>query len=142
PGGQALGHACARTGPAAGQPVVAWAAGLRGQLQYLQSRTCRHPRRAVGYAWPAGLRHLIEARQRTCAAPGCRRAAARCDLNHTIPYDRGGPTCECNGAPLCRKHHRAKHAPGWRLTQDQPGVMTWRLPSGRTRTTTGDAYPR
>jgi len=41
---------------------------------------------------------------------------------------------------LCRRHHRAKQAPGWHLTQDQPGKMTWRLPSGRKHVTTGDPY--
>jgi hypothetical protein len=46
-----------------------------------------------------------------------------------------------NLAPLCRTHHRAKQTPGWHLTQDQPGVMTWRLPSGRTYRTAGDPYP-
>jgi hypothetical protein len=63
-----------------------------------------------------------------------------------------GRTCECNWRPpevcsyvplvtLCRRHHRAKQAPGWHLTQDQPGQMTWRLPSGRAYQTTGLPYP-
>ena len=140
PGGRAAAHACARAGPAAGRPTLAWAAGLRGKLQILESGACRHPRRAPGYVWPSGLRHLIETRHRTCAAPGCRRPAARCDLDHTIPYHQGGPTCECNGAPLCRRHHRAKQAPGWHLNQGPPGHMTWQLPSGRTYVTTGESY--
>ncbi len=40
-------------------------------------------------------------------------------------------------APLGRRHHQAKQAPGWHLTQDQPGVMTWRMPHGRIYQTTG-----
>jgi len=87
------------------------------------------------------MEHLIQVRQRTCSAPGCRRAAVRCDLDHTIPYDQGGPTCPCNLAPLCRRHHRAKQAPGWHLAQDTPGVMTWTLPSGRSYTTRPAPYP-
>jgi len=51
-----------------------------------------------------------------------------------------GRTCECNLAPLCRRHHQAKQAPGWQLTQAQPGQMTWRLPSGRVYKTVGDPY--
>jgi hypothetical protein len=43
--------------------------------------------------------------------------------------------------PLCRRHHRAKQAPGWQLAQDQPGRMTWRLPSGREYQTVGEPYP-
>jgi hypothetical protein len=141
--GRAVAHACARQGhaPEPGQRAIRWAAGLRDRLQFLETTTCRHSRQAPGYAWPDGLRHLVEIRQRTCAAPGCRRPARRCDIDHTTPFDQGGPTCECNGAPLCRRHHRCKQAPGWHLTQGQPGIMAWRLPGGREYQTTGDPYP-
>jgi hypothetical protein len=142
PGGRAVAHACARPGyvPEPGAAAIRWAAGLRRRLQFLQAGSCTHARQAAGYVWPTALRHLIEARQRTCAAPGCCRSAGRCDLDHTTPYEKGGRTCECNGAPLCRKHHRCKQAPGWHLTQHQPGVMTWRLPGGREYHTTGPPY--
>jgi hypothetical protein len=141
PDGRAVGHACAgRRGPDAGQPLITWVAGLRAKLQLLESTTCSHSRQSPGYAWPMSLRHLIEVRQRTCAAPGCRRPAVTCDIDHTMPFESGGPTCECNGSPLCRRHHRCKQAPRWHLVQDEPGVMTWRLPSGRTYITTGDSY--
>jgi len=52
-----------------------------------------------------------------------------------------GRTCECNLAPACRTHHRAKQAPGSHLSQPEPGTMHWQLPSGRTYTTIGDPYP-
>ena len=96
PSGQAAAHACARRGPASGEPVITWAAGLRRQLVVLESGTCRHTREAAGYVPPPRLRHLVTVRQRRCAFPGCRRPACQCDLDHTIPYDRGGLTCECN----------------------------------------------
>ncbi|HSR84660.1 MAG TPA: HNH endonuclease signature motif containing protein [Streptosporangiaceae bacterium] len=141
PDGRAAGHACARRGPAAGEPAIRWAAGLRAKLQLLETDSrCSHPRQSPGYVPPASLRHLIAVRQRTCAYPGCRRPAARCDVDHTVPYDKGGRTCECNLAPLCRRHHRAKQAPGWHLEQPEPGRMTWRTPSGRIYETTGDPY--
>ena len=38
---------------------------------------------------------------------------------------------ECNLNPLCRHHHRAKPARGWRLEQPVPGVFAWTTPSGR-----------
>jgi hypothetical protein len=41
---------------------------------------------------------------------------------------------------VCRRHHKAKQSPGWHLEQREPGVMTWRLPSGRVYQTTGDPY--
>jgi uncharacterized protein DUF222 len=34
-----------------------------------------------------------------------------------------------------------KQTPGWHLAQDQPGIMVWRLPSGRAYQTAGDPYP-
>jgi len=84
---------------------------------------------------------LIIVRQPTCAFPGCRRPAVRCDEDHTVPYDQGGRTCECNLAPLCRHHHRCKQAEGWCLEQPEPGVLVWRTPSDRTYTVTPTVYP-
>jgi hypothetical protein len=157
--GTALAHACARRGPAPRElaggrkpgepsepaglagPVIHWAAGLLARLQVLESGTCRHARQSAGYMPPPRLRHLVMVRQQRCSFPGCRRPAPRCDLDHTVPFESGGPTCECNLAPLCRRHHRAKQAPGWHLAQGQPGHMTWRLPSGREYITKGDLYP-
>ncbi len=140
PDGRAAGHACARRGPVADEPVIKWAAGLRARLSMLETGSCSHARESHGYVPPQALRHLIQVRQRTCFHPGCRRPAARCDLDHTVPFDQGGRTCECNLGPGCRRHHRAKQAPGWHLEQREPGVMTWRLPSGRIYETTGDPY--
>ena len=138
--GRAAGHACGGRGPAAGEPVITWAAGLRARLQMLETGSCSHARQAAGYVPPSALKHLIRVRQRTCSYTGCRRPAVRCDLDHTVPYDQGGRTCECNLAPACRRHHRAKQVPGWHLEQRRPGQMTWRLPSGRVYETVGDPY--
>ena len=49
------------------------------------------------------LQHLVRARSARCTAPGCGRPAARCDLDHTVPWDPGGRTCECNMALLCKR---------------------------------------
>ena len=143
PDGRAVAHACAPgpPGPRSAAAAVAWAAAVRDKLQFLENGTCSHARRGSRYRPPPGLAHLIRVRQRTCSFPGCRRPARRCDLDHTVPYDQGGATCECNLAPLCRRHHQAKQAPGWRLTQLSPGQMTWRMPSGRAYQTVGDLYP-
>jgi hypothetical protein len=139
--GRAVAHACATAAPPGGAGAITWAAGLRERLQYLETGTCSHARRTSHYRPPPNLVHLVRVRQRTCSFPGCRRPARRTDLDHTQPWQQGGSTCECNLAPLCRRHHRAKQAHGWRLTQDQPGVLTWRTPSGRTYTTLPDPYP-
>jgi Domain of unknown function (DUF222) len=142
PDGRAVGHACARRAPPPpGPDFTKWAAGLKARLMTLETGDCSHGRESARYTPPANLTHLICIRQRTCCFPGCRRAAVRSDIDHTIPYHLGGRTCECNVAPLCRLHHRAKQAPRWMLEQTEPGLMTWHLPSGRTYSTIGDAYP-
>jgi hypothetical protein len=122
-----------------------------GQLAWLATITicgletgdgpCAHTRETRGYRPSESLRHLIKIRDRRCSFPGCRRPAARCDDDHTIAYDQGGRTCECNLAPLCRRHHRAKQATGWQLTQPGPGTLTWTLPHRRSYTTTPGHYP-
>jgi hypothetical protein len=38
--------------------------------------------------------------------------------------------------PACRHDHHAKQAPGWTVTCDQPGTLTWTTPSHRSHTTT------
>jgi Domain of unknown function (DUF222) len=68
----------------------------------LETRDCSHPRESRGYQPSPALRHLIEIRNPACTAPGCRRAAARCDLDHVTPYHHGGRTCECNLGPASK----------------------------------------
>ena len=108
---------------------------------FLETGDCSHARQAHGYRLPRSLRHLITIRQPTCGHPGCGRDAYRCDLDHTRPWHLGGPTCECNLAPLCRRHHQTKQTPGWHLDQTAPGVLTWTTPHGRRYTTVPDLYP-
>jgi hypothetical protein len=110
-------------------------------VQWFETGDCGHRRETAGYRPAAALDHLIKVRQLTCAFPGCRRPAARADLDHTLAYHRGGRTCECNLAPLCRQHHRCKQAAGWSLEQPEPGVLVWTTPTGRTYTTCPASYP-
>jgi Domain of unknown function (DUF222)/HNH endonuclease len=147
-GGRPVAHACARHGPPVpGQrasraspatPVPDWLRGLT--FTTLQTGDCTHPRQSGGYQPSPSLRHLIQVRNPTCTGPGCRRPATRCDLDHVIPYDRGGRTCECNVHPACRHDHRTKQAPGWTVTQSQPGTLTWTTPGNRTHTSTPAPY--
>ncbi|MFC4585007.1 HNH endonuclease signature motif containing protein [Sphaerisporangium corydalis] len=86
------------------------------------------------------LRELVNARDRTCRFPRCRRAAAHCDIDHTLAHDQGGPTCLCNLAPLCRRHHRLKQAEGWSLIPLETGVLAWTTPSGHVHVVRSDGY--
>jgi hypothetical protein len=137
--GQAIGHGCARRnrlkatkarspGRADAAADPGWAFTMR--ISPLADTDCTHERQSPNYRPPPQLRHLIQIRNQRCTAPGCRMPAAACDEDHTIPYDQGGRTCECNLGPLCRHHHRCKQAEGWRLEQPEPGVFAWVTPSG------------
>jgi outer membrane lipoprotein SlyB len=110
-------------------------------LTLLAGSDCDHASETAAYRPSAGLRHLIEIRHATCTYPGCRRPAARCDADHTVAYHRGGRTCLCNLAPLCRRHHAAKQTSGWYLEQASPGVMTWTTPAGRRYAVGPSDYP-
>jgi hypothetical protein len=134
-----------RDGPRTGAPgePEARASGKTWtfSLTFLTGGDCDHARETAVYRPSAGLRHLIEIRHATCTYPGCRRPAARCDADHTVAYHRGGRTCLCNLAPLCRRHHAAKQASGWFLEQATPGVMTWTTPAGRRYVVGPSDYP-
>ena len=119
-------------------PAGEWLAGLR--FDWLETAPCAHRRMTVAYRPGNRLRNLITIRNRTCAFPGCRRPARQCDLDHTTPWEDGGCTCECNLAPLCRRHHRAKQGPGWHVEQPEPGVLIWNTPHGRTYTSVPEPY--
>ena len=116
-----------------------WLTGLA--FEWLEGDPCGHSRQTTAYQPGRRLRHLLAIRNPVCTAPGCGRPAAGCDNEHTVPFDQGGRTCECNCGPACRKHHRVKQAPGWTVRQPEPGVLAWTTPSGRTYVTRARAYP-
>jgi hypothetical protein len=154
--GRAVGHGCAKARPPAsgpprngppgtaspgtGPPATGPPGSISDQISWLASipitgiatGTCDHDKQSPGYRPPESLRHLIKIRSPRCGEPGCRTPAGRADDDHTIPYHLGGKTCECNVHPLCRRSHRTKQAPGWHVTQPQPGLLIWTTPSGRT----------
>ena len=99
--------------------------------------SCDHHHAEAAYRPSRKLRHLVRARNARRTAPGLRPFRGKCDLDHTIAWDHGGLTCECDLAPLCRHHHRCKQAEGWHLEQPQPGVTIrtglpcrWSAPDG------------
>lgn len=51
----------------------------------------------------------VVAQQPTCAHPGCDRPSTECELDHATEWPNG-PTDTKNLQPLCRLHHKAKHA--------------------------------
>jgi Domain of unknown function (DUF222) len=99
------------------------------------------------YLPPADLAHHVEIRDRTCRYPGCAVPAARCDLDHVVPFPHG-PTSADDLIALCRRHHRFKHhtpdehlrPAGSRsrcesrmnLQRLTHGTVRWHLPTGHT----------
>jgi hypothetical protein len=86
------------------------------------------------------LRRLTEATYPHCARPGCRARATRCDVDHITPWP-DGPTCSCNGQPLCRRDHRLKttgllHVQTSRDPAHPPGTLIWTTRTRRRYLTT------
>ncbi len=44
-----------------------------------------------------------------CAAEGCERPFAWCEIHHPLAWSQGGETSLENGIPLCGHHHRRAH---------------------------------
>jgi hypothetical protein len=93
---------------------------LTGDLLDYGRRSYRPPQALVDY---------LVARYRTCTAPGCMRRADRCDIDHAVPYQRGGATDRVNCGPLCRRHHRLKTLGRFTLTRHPDGSSQWTTPS-------------
>ncbi len=66
-----------------------------------------------------GLRHS------TCAADGCDRPVAWCELHHLDPWSRGGPSDLTNAMPLCGFHHRRIHDKSYDHRRSSTGALTF-----------------
>lgn len=80
------------------------------------------------YRPSADLARFVRARDRVCVLPGCSRSAARCELDHTVPYPCG-TTSAGNLAPLCVSHHHGKHESLWTV-EGTDGQLLWTSPTG------------
>lgn len=89
-----------------------------------------------GYTPSRALAEFVRCRDLTCRFPGCDKSAVACDIDHTIPYDDGGPTQAANLKCLCRRHHLLKTFCGWHDQQLRDGTIIWTSPSGDTYVTT------
>jgi len=77
---------------------------------------------------PPALRRALRHRDNGCRFPGC---GSRFGQGHHIRHwAHGGPTTLSNLATLCRRHHRAVHEEGYRLTREANGDLCFRTPHG------------
>jgi len=103
--------------------------------------SCSHARASPCYRAPPRLREYIVARDVTCRSPVCRQPAWQADLDHVIPWDAGGLSCDCNLGSRCRRDHQLKQHPRWTLTEPRPGWFHWTTPAGRTYIQGPDVHP-
>jgi Domain of unknown function (DUF222) len=89
-----------------------------------------------GYLPSKALADFVRCRDLTCRWPGCDCPAVACDIDHTIPYVRGGPTHASNLKCYCRTHHLVKTFWGWREQQLADATLILTSPAGCTYVTT------
>lgn len=86
------------------------------------------------YRPPAVTDEFTRVRDRECRFPGCHRPSQFTDLDHSVEWNRHGPTNPDNLVGLCRRHHRLKDVPGWKYLFDpQSQRLDVTTPSGHMR---------
>ena len=91
--------------------------------------------------FPPGLRRLIQARDDTCRTPYGDAPIRHFD--HIIPWHRGGPTTQANGAGLCEACNHTKETPGWSV-RPRPGprhTIEVQTPTGHSDHSTAPPLP-
>ena len=84
------------------------------------------------YRPPQRLWDYLSARDDVCAFPTCQQPGYRCEADHTMPFDQGGPTRRDNLALTCRRHNQAKATgTGWHYRHNPDGSFTWTTHTGR-----------
>ncbi len=56
-------------------------------------------------------RRAVEVRDRVCWHPTCEEPAERCDIDHIVRFEHGGPTVQANGRPACPPHNEGRRQP-------------------------------
>lgn len=78
-----------------------------------------------------GTRRAVEITRPKCAHGTCQIPSELCDIHHTVPWERGGPTIQDNGEPRCPTHHREAHR-SHRSAPPPRRTSTNRTSTGRT----------
>ena len=78
---------------------------------------------------PPAIRRALVHRDGTCRFPGCETRVGQ--GHHVRHWAEGGPTTLSNLVLLCRRHHRAVHEEGYRITREPDGTVQVHRPDGR-----------
>lgn len=78
------------------------------------------PEGALQYRPSAKVRRTVRARDGHCRYPGCLVDAARCEMDHVVPFDHADPACGGWSVPenlhcLCKQHHQLKTCGMWQV---------------------------
>ncbi|QGN31823.1 HNH endonuclease signature motif containing protein [Microlunatus sp. Gsoil 973] len=88
------------------------------------------------YEIPDPMREIMHLRSPASVFPYSTNLSRNKDLDHTIPYARGGPTEPDDLGPLGRREHRFRTHGRVSLRQPEPGRWVWRTRFGRVLITT------
>jgi len=72
------------------------------------------------------IKRALSLHQDTCAAEGCERPFAWCELHHPHAWSKGGVTSLDNALPLCGHHHRRAHDRAYDLSVLASGEVRFR----------------
>ncbi|MET4588529.1 DUF222 domain-containing protein [Arthrobacter sp. 754] len=86
----------------------------------------------TSYRLTKAMRNWLRMRDGKCSFPGCSNHSVDNEADHLLAWHHGGTTGISNLGQLCAKHHRLKHAVGWRPTPATKNASPgWISPSGR-----------
>ncbi len=126
-------------GPITAEQVREWCAAPDAQITVQPVLDLAEHIHVGSYQASARLKLQTQLRDGTCVFAFCFRPAEKCDCEHRVPHEDGGPTCSCNQAPCCRQtsprqdHRRLdlRHRRTRRLPLAQPAGLP--VPQRRVR---------
>ncbi len=86
------------------------------------------------YVPPDLLKQFVVTRDQECPMVGCSVPSWRGQVDHAIPFWKGGATAEWNTHAPCIHHHRGKDGGGWKVVINSDRSKTWTSPLGRSAT--------
>jgi len=86
----------------------------------------------TSYRVTKAMRAWLRMRDGKCPFPGCSNNSLDTEADHLLAWAKGGTTGISNLGQPCPKHHKLRHATGWKPTpatkNEPPG---WTSPTGR-----------
>ncbi len=137
PGGPGIGRVENTRSMVTAEQIRQWCANPDAQVTIKPVIDLNDHVHVDAYEVPDRMAEAATLIDHSCVFPWCTRPARTtdpdqhdADCDHIESYDTGGPTCSCNLAPLCRRHHRLKTHSAWSYTPLERGTYLWTSPHG------------